>query len=527
MPALTIGTFRGALPRVDPRLLPETNAVEATNCLYEHGNLEPLRSLLHVSGTIKDNAKTLFHYLDEHWFSWTEAVHAVRSPIPKDPYQRVYFTGTDCPRYTKQDIAIGASMPNASIKLGIPKPGGIIAAVGTGSSGDVVDETNDESRFYTFTWVSDTGEEGPPADPSMMINVDEPEHDNIPLTLPAIGTNDRNITHRRIYRSATTADSTDWYLVAELPVETTSYTDKVRAESLSALLATHNYFPPPETMQGLTALANGVLIGFDGNILCPSEPNLPYAYNPDNQLACEFDIVAIGALPSGAVIATTGQPYLLQGYTPDSFQLIKLESSAPCVSARSLVDMGSVVLYASSEGLVAVGGGEPEIVTRSLMTKEQWQALKPETIHAYQHGDKYVAFSDAGGFIVDQSGPDITLLSLSADTGLRLPATEDLVLAINDQLYRYDAGTGRLPMSWHSKTFKTTPTSYSAGKVVGHNVTVTIYRDGQVLHSQVIGSDLETVFRLPPGRGSEWAVEVTGTGEVQTISLGNSVAELV
>lgn len=514
------------MPRVDPRLLPDANAQAATNCKYERGNLEPLMALSPLTGQIKEGTKTLFHYLDQHWFSWNEEVDAVNSPIPQDPHQRVYITGMDVPRFTMQSIAIGAQLPNATRKLGVPKPsGGIAATAPNGGTEDIPNATDDETRFYTFTWVSDIGEEGPPADPSNSVVVYNPISDSVTLDLPILGVNDRGIVKRRIYRSATAGDISDWFLVAEIPAATTSYTDSKTSDELSISLITQNYFPPPDGMRGLTALANGVLMGFDGNILCPSEPNLPYAYNPNNQLACEWDIVAIGATPSGAVIATKGQPYLLQGYTPDSYQLIKLESSAPCVSARSLVDMGAVVIYASGEGLIAIGSGEPVVLTRSLMTKEQWQELSPESISAYQYGDNYVAFSDTAAFIIDQTGADITFLDISAKAGCRVPATESLVLAIDGKLQAFDAGAVPLHMQWKSKVFQSKPIALTAMKVRGHDVDVTVYRDGSAIHTHQIQSD--SVFRLPSGYGSRWEVEVTGAGEVETIAMATSVAELM
>ncbi|MGB7996564.1 MAG: hypothetical protein WCF45_10605 [Photobacterium halotolerans] len=526
MPSFSIGQFRGALPRVAPHLLPEQAAQVAENCKFERGYLEPISDLSPVGAAIKAGTKSLFNYLGQHWFSWTTEVTAVSSPIPKDPYQRVYFCGTDVPRFTKQDIAIGGTLPEASIKLGVPKPAGKISAnAPSGGSGDITDAADDETRFYIFTWVTDLGEEGPPSDPSNVVTVYNPESDSVSLSLPAIGTNDRNITHRRVYRSATAGDVAEWLLVTELPVNTTSYTDNKKAVSLGAALATENHFPPPAAMKGLTALANGVLVGFDGNIICPSEPNLPYAYNPNNQLSCEFDIVAIGALPSGAVIATTGQPYLLQGYTPDSYQLIKLETSAPCVSARSLVDMGSVVVYASGEGLIAIGAGEPELVTRDIFTKEQWQALKPETIHAYQYGSKYVAFSDVCGFVINQETMDVTYLSFNATAGLRIPATEDLALVVGDELFLFDDDAARLPMKWRSRLYRTMPVSLSSVKAFGENVELLFHRDGQVIHAHQLTGPVD-IFRLPAGYGREWEIEVKGTGTLESVAIATSMSEL-
>lgn len=55
-------------------------------------------------------------------------------------------------------------------------------------------------------------------------------------------------------------------------------------------------------------------------------------------------------------------------------------------------------MYASTEGLVAVSGGEPQLITEGILTPEQWQALNPASIHACRYEGRYLGFYDGGCF---------------------------------------------------------------------------------------------------------------------------------
>ncbi|EGR3070235.1 hypothetical protein DMW20_11780 [Vibrio parahaemolyticus] len=499
---------------------------------------------------LKTGTRTIFPYLYSgkvYWFSWTEIVDACNSPIPNDPYERVYFTGTDAPRYTRNDIAIGSVLPNASFKLGIPAPTQPIQAIlgadkpdpdtkadpDNPDEPDIVDASDDESRLYVYTWVSSTGEEGPPSPVSNEVVLTDPEKNTVDLTLPAIGVNEQDIVKRRVYRTATSGGVTDFYLVVELDVATTSYNDALLTQDLGAVLVTGNYFPPPDKMIGLTSLPNGVLAGFVDNVFCPSYPNIPYAYNPDYQIACDSKIVAIAATPSGAVIGTEDRPYLIQGFTPDTYQYQKLETSAACVSARSMVDMGNSVIYASGRGLEMISGGEPVNLTIGMYTKEQWEALKPETFDAYEYKGKYVAFYNDGkkfgSLIFDPSGQDVTECEIFATAGYRMPTTENLFVVMNDKMNTFDSNKAKpLNMKWRSKLFITPPYRYRVCKVRGEDVSCTLIRDGELIKTKhLVAYDYYGyTFKVPKGRGGEWQVEISGTGMVRDIQLAPSKREL-
>ncbi len=553
MPNIKLGTYRGMRPISDSRLLDIVNAEIAKNCWYEDGNLKSINGAKEVTGiSLVGNTRTIFPYISKgrtYWFSWTKEVDACNSPIPFDPYERVYFTGDGAPKYTRNDIAIGARLPDMAYKLGIPAPTGFIQAVlgadkkskntgtGTGnknnSINDVISASDDESRIYVFTWVSGTGEEGPPSKASNELVLKDPEKNTVDLTFPALGNNDRDIKKRRIYRTATSGGTTDLFLVAEIPASQNTYHDEKLESELGPVLTTGNYFPPPEKMIGLTSLPNGVLAGFYDNVFCPSYPNTPYAYNPDYQLACDSKIVAIAATPSGAVVLTEDKPYIVQGYTPDSYSFMKLETAAACVSARSVVDMGTAVIYASGRGLEIITATEPQNLTAGMYSLEQWRALKPETFDAYLYKGKYIAFFYDGvikrSLIFDPAGNDVTECEVFANAGYRFATSEDLYIVINNKMHLFDRDTAnRLDMQWRSKLFITPPYKFRVGKIRGALVSLSVIKNGKLVKTEsvVSYSSKGNTFRVPKGRGNEWQLEVTGNGLVKEIQIASSKREL-
>ena len=84
MTVIRLGPFRGAMPAIRPKLLPEGAAVESLNHWPDQGDLRPWRVPLTVA-TAASNTKTI-HMLGRDsisdsiiWFEWTTVVHAIRS----------------------------------------------------------------------------------------------------------------------------------------------------------------------------------------------------------------------------------------------------------------------------------------------------------------------------------------------------------------------------------------------------------------------------------------------------------------
>ena len=90
MTAIFVKSFQGERPRIDPRHLPNEFAQTAKGCHFYHGNLSPLKQVETTADTVISDAKTIFRYLNTHWFAWNVDVDAVNSPIANDPYAVSY-----------------------------------------------------------------------------------------------------------------------------------------------------------------------------------------------------------------------------------------------------------------------------------------------------------------------------------------------------------------------------------------------------------------------------------------------------
>ena len=75
----------------------------------------------------------------------------------------------------------------------------------------------------------------------------------------------RNIKKIRLYRTITSTGGTaEFFYVAELNVGTETYTDTVLDNIIAQnnILESTTWFPPPESLQGITAMPNGMAVNF-------------------------------------------------------------------------------------------------------------------------------------------------------------------------------------------------------------------------------------------------------------------------
>ena len=532
MPVLDIVTMRGTMPRVEPHLLSDEVAVIARDCHFDHGVISPLEDDASAGVELPIVPTTLFHY-GQHWFAWNKVVEAIRSPIAQDQYGRVYYTDGEYPKVTHAQIATGGSnKPTAWYRLGIPAPG-VPVGVGTITPpvGGVDDDlTDDETRFYVDTFVTAMGEEGPPGPVSGKVNIGIPGS-SVTLMLSPPTTQNSNITKRRIYRSVSGGGLADYLLVAELPIAQASFVDIREDGELGPVLETYGYTMPPDGMRGICQMANGICAGFVGNAVLFSEPFLPYAWPDKYKLTTEHDIVAIAAIDTALIVGTKGYPYIFQGVSPSSVTGQKLAYvPQACVSGRSMVALDGVVLYASPDGLVGVGSDGGNLVTESIISRAQWQAMKPETMRAWYNEGKYVALTDTHGFIFDPKSGDFRWLSGRWDAAVPDMQLDALMLAKGSKVYRWQGGRTSKPMVWRSKEFVLPPGErLGCARVMSEEpdaIAFTLIVDGVRVFSLAAGEVPKTGFRLPPLRGRRWQVEVGGVAKVERVMLASSMAEV-
>lgn len=524
-------SFKGMSPRTGDKYLDPSQAALAKDCRVYNGELRPLRDALYTwTPTKLGTIETIHLFARTYWFHWAADVDVVRTLVPNDTTERTFWTGDGYPKQTEAGMATSGGTtdyPTNHYALGIPAP----ASAPTLSAPAPSDATENETRFYVYTYVSAWGEEGPPSPLSyeLVCDVDATVDISSMSTAP---TGPYNITSKRIYRLGTGTSESDFFFVAEIPVANTTYSDSVAGSALREPLLTEEYDPPPDDLQGLIALTNGVVAGFKGKDVYFTPPNAPYAWPRSYMVATEHDVVGLGAYDTTLVILTEGFPYLATGQDPAAVALSQIEVAQACVSKRSIASLGAAgVVYATPDGLAAIGPGGFEMVSEPYMTKDEWRAYNPSSIVAAQHDGMYVGFYDTGttqgGFMFsrDDGFIELDFHATAAYTDL---LTDTLYLVVDGDIVAFDSAGTLRTYTWKSKRFQMPPVSLAAARVLADSyddLTIKFYADGVLRHTQVVtGPD---AFRLPAGdRARVWQFELSGTADVQEVTAATSVVEL-
>jgi hypothetical protein len=429
--------------------------------------------------------------------------------------------------YTDAQIASNASpaKPNA-----LDAPSGAF-----GLTSKLAPKVNAESRVYVYTYVSDYGEEGPPSDPSTLIDIDPGELVNI--STDAAPTGYTNIAKKYIYRSSTGTGATDYQFVAEIPVAITSYDDFVKQSELGEILPSSDWEPPPADMKGLRVMANGIFVGFSDKDVCFSEPFMPHAWASTNYLPVDHKIVGLGAFGQSVAVLTESYPYIATGVDPQAMTLVKTSLQQACISKRSIVEAGDSVLYASPDGLVQIGLGGVQVLTSKILSQEQWQEYNPSSIHAYLHEGRYYGFytkadGSKGLMIFTLNGADaiFTLGTETTTAGHVVPTADSLYIVDGSNIVKMDKDAVKKSYKWSSKLFENpTPLNFSTAQVISQDyspgVTLKVYADGSLVHTQTVTDSKP--FRLPAGFiARDWYVTVEGKAKVSFVGLTQSVTEL-
>lgn len=557
MAGIRLQTFSGILPQLSSRLLPDQHATIAENALFDSGRLAPLKSNLNVndhnnaSFTVSSQTKTIYRHRDRqgngYWLAWNEVVHAVPSPIAEDPFDRLYWTGETYPRVSVGTEVAASTNPNydpsTSRKLGVPAPATAPTAAlttdGTGSDTPL-------SRSYIYTWVSGLGEESAPSPASVIF--DAKQGATVTLTFidtlpPYVYSIVSRPAYRYVYR---TNANGDFQFVGAVLATQTSFVDSVLDENLGELINSSLWDAPPDevtsdhpdgSLLGLTAMPNGMLAGYAGKSVFFAEQYLPHAWPRAYSLTTKSKIMGLASISIGLIVLTQGKPVLMTGSTPAAMSATEIDSDQACVSSRSIVDMGEVAVYASPDGLVAAGESGVRLITEGVFSRAQWQALKPESIHAYKYEGRYVFFYDTGsvqgGYILNTRTevPELVTLNFYASAGYNDPIEDALYLVITDagitRVRKFNEGAP-LTYTWQSKEVRTeTPINPGCAVIDAESYPVqfTLYADGQQRHTQSVTSG--NMFRLPAGyRAKEFQVKVTGSAEINQIIITEIAEEI-
>jgi hypothetical protein len=549
-------TFSGLNEKVSPRLLPEDMAQNAENVFLDSGRIEGIKTDVndpseagstHPAVNIDGTTKTIFKASSSAWFTFTQDVDIIKSPIKEDSHGRFYFTGSGTfPKYTSTSAGITGSgpFPAASYRLGLPTPASF-------TSNPSVDNTTAEdgattsSRAYIYTEITTFGEEGPASLVTSSEIIDASNGSTVTLSLPAASSGNYTIAKRRIYRTDLNGI---FRFVKDVSGTASGTTTEAVKDSLlgEEIESTDNLAPPDDVtadhpdgpMLGITSMPNGITAGFSGNTLLFSEAYLPHSFPIRNQLTSKDDIVGIASIASGLLIVTKGKPLMASGTDPSAMAMVEIDANLPCTNKRSLVDMGEYAIYASPDGLVLASNSGINLITEQILTRDQWQSYYPNNIEAYEYEGKYIAFTWDGtnasskqGFLFDPRGQKNAFVKLDfyATAGFNDRENDELYLVIGGVLKKFARGTSNRTYTWKSKEFYTNrPISPGVAKVSADSyssLTFKLFADGSLKHTQTVTNS--EIFRLPGGyRAKAFEIQLEGIDVVNEVCVYESPQEI-
>lgn len=489
---LRVAMFGGIIPRLADRGLPDNAAQFALNAKLYSGELRSWANLKELASLSISDAKTVFHYQHtglDRYLAFSVPAQVVKAPLLNETLGRLYWTA-DAGARINTTTRIEAAQ--ADFKLGVPPHTGTFTVAPTGGT-----VATAETRVYLATLVSAFGEESD-AGPTVTVtgNADGTWTVNGLNALIIDTAGYPNITTLRLYRTLTSATGVDYRLVNEWAIgaRPASYVDNVTAVALAAkpVLISLGWALPPALMKGLISVAGGFLAGFVGRTVHLSVPYYPHAWPAEYQYAVDDDIVGLGTFGNTIVICTKGRTQILVGQSPDVMVLAKMDGVQPCLAARSIVSTSGGVIYASTDGLVAVDGASNrgQIISRAWVTKDEWVAsFSPATHMASIYQDRYFAFYTSQlGLTVGFDDPVTGFTELQQDGVMSVDLdtlTGQTLVTVGNKVYEWDGDTtGALVYTWKSKPMQV-PKPLNMGALQ--------------LRASFIGSSVE--IPVPPAQG--------------------------
>lgn len=402
--ALKVNQFGGLIPALDPRLIPDNQAVVAENCYFYYGRLQGTYKQTSIY-TLQDpdavfvyripnNQPDMAHFADSTFLEFDNINTDVLKPaLIEDTFQRYYWASSNIqPMYnTLARIQAGQ---NALI-LGINPPS--VAPGVTPAAGGTIPE----SRAYVYTWVSAYGEESQPSPPTVA-NGNSAGTWNLTFTAALAtdinGTN-RMLAHTNIYRTVTGADgTTSFFFVAQIPIATLTYADSSSDTAITGniILPSTNWNPPPSNLQGWVSMPNGMVAGWETNNIWFCEPYRPHTWPSVYTLSTDYEIVGMGVSGQMLVICTQVSPYWASGITPSAMTLSMLQAIEPCLTRGGILGAPEGVYYPSPNGLILVQAGLISNISREYMLKDAWLNLAQiNTLRCARLGTAYYAWGIA------------------------------------------------------------------------------------------------------------------------------------
>lgn len=434
-----------------------------------------------------------------------------------------------------------------------------VSAITVDFSGENALATN-----YIYTLVNSRSEEGVPSPVGNDILVSYDEYATTVSLADSVQNIDNSIITAwdinsvRLYRAETSSAGETEYLfveektLAQLVTDSYLFTDNISSDSVGPdVLESFGWVPPPSDAHSIVALANGIMVVASGQTLYPSVSFRPHAYPVANSIAVDSDIVTLVAVENQAVVLTNTSAYILFGDDPSAMTLSAVPQKYGCLSQRSAAFWPKFgVVYASTDGLVAIAGNQAVLLTEQYLTKREWDTYDPENITAVVHDDVYYFWNTTEGHVFDPRDGNIGLSTLDfvAKAAYSNPYDDKLyfTLAGNTNIQLFEGNTSsKRQYNWLSKRFLMPyPMSLEAGIIrveeqddatpdnlerADDAVTLKVYRDKEstpYFTLNIPAGGISQEFVMPDKVAREVCFSLEGTGKVYYLELSDNMMEL-
>lgn len=262
-----------------------------------------------------------------------------------------------------------------------------------------------------------------------------------------------------------------------------NFIDDFAVSGLSTIVPSENYDKPKATMKGITNYHRNMLVGFFDNQLCISFPDKPHAWPEKFRITLDSNIVGI-AVNGGYIIALTeSYPYNISGNSPESMSVVRIDAEYPCLSKKSIVNIGRQgVMWATHGGLAAWRGGSGISINTVLV--HDWDTwgdyLDPTTLIGHYFNDKYFGSHSTGSFTFqldnEQGGTFVKInYKFTAAYSDSITGVTYYTSDTTGDIFEWDNKNQVLaPMEWKSKIIRTSDyLNMGAARVIAEYTDIT------------------------------------------------------
>ena len=524
--------MKGMIPVLDDNLLPEGFASRTLNCRPEGDGVVPFKLPVEAGFSIAAGVKSwsLYHYDKTETLSRTDNADFLRGPIANDAYNRMYAAGDS--EKPQVYYSVGGSSPLfADLAIKVPNTPSVSSSWNNADPGDPSIPVY--NSVYYVTGVTILGEESAPSDVTQVIQ----RWDTALVPVSLGSNNDSRVVKRRLYRSDAGGD---FQLVLEAVAGINTINDGKDTAQLGYVCESENFNAPPDNLEGLVNAGNGYMASWFENTVCFCEPYYPHAWPIDYQYSIPATVKGMAATQGALIVTTDSQPYVFQGTHPGGISILKLDLRAPNLSRRGIVDMGETAFYPSTEGLVAIGAGGANVITREIFSKEQWLALDPASFVAFRYRSFYLCFASTGAFAFDPAKGYWPLEITGVDGDQVLDGHYDdetdtlylLVKSGDDSLtvFEFDSGSN-MQMLWESREHvRPGRAVISSGRLDSEAeaaLTLVGSHRGSEVYSSSHTTSTDEGFRFSPGFYSRFKVRLESEDRINSAAIASTKAELL